>query len=394
MRKPSVLFVSYEFGPLVSGGIARVINGLSTALVGKVRFDIFLLQWNNAIGDFAGDLYHDGLERRCYFTRYIDTIRNLIRLNGYNIVHILHAGEHTYEVVKFLREEAIDVEIVFSLHSIMKHDRAIRKTSDKDLFHEEYLLKNSDHIHVLSETALNWAEDAYPRYRPASAFHIIPNAIACLPTPGPFAAQHNATSVLCISRWSHGKGLEYLLEAIPHVLAVMPNVHFILAGRKEASWEHDVARYVQRIDAMISDVSNNVEVHGWIDDIQKQALYERASVVVMPSEVEYFPYAILEPAAGGIPVISSRITGSQEILDEGDDCLMYDTEDVRQLAAHIVAVLGSGTLAERLARNAFRRVSTAYTWDRISNMYRDMYVRALGANWAVGTPVPESACLT
>lgn len=181
-----------------------------------------------------------------------------------------------------------------------------------------------------------------------------------------------------MSRWSHGKGLEYLLDAIPHVLEVMPGVRFILAGRKENSWENDVANYVKKIDDKIARLAEHVEVFGWIDDAQKALLCARANIVVMPSEVEYFPYGILEPAADGIPVVTSRITGSLDILEEGRDCLMYDTTDARQLAQHIVTVLGDQKLADWLAGNAYRRVACEYNWDKVSSMYRAMYLGVLG----------------
>jgi glycosyltransferase involved in cell wall biosynthesis len=238
----------------------------------------------------------------------------------------------------------------------MKHDQSIRKASEKDLFHEDFLLKNSDHVHLLSETARQWVAAAYPGFRPNGDFHIIPNAIRC--PAGRTRIAPRGRTVLCMSRWSHGKGLEYLLDAIPHVLAVMPDVRFVLAGRKESSWEYDVASYVKKIDEKIGRVADHVEVFGWIDDVQKDQLCARADVVVMPSEVEYFPYAILEPAAEGIPVVASRISGSREILEEGRDCLMYDTTDVLQLAEHIVTVLGNPDLADRLAAKAHARVST------------------------------------
>jgi glycosyltransferase involved in cell wall biosynthesis len=378
MIEPNILFVSYEFGTQISGGVARVINGLAASLPGKVKFDVFLLQWRMEISNFSGDLYLNGVVQRCYFTPYIETIRDLIRLNGYNVIHIMHAGEHTYEIVKCLHEEAVDVEIVFSLHSIMKHDQSIRKTSQKDLFHEEFLLKNSSHVHLLTETARHWVAGAYPDYVPPGGFHVIPNAIACQDKRRPIAPLYGTRTVLCMSRWSHGKGLEYLLDAIPHVLASMPGVRFVLAGRKETSWEHDGAAYVKMIDEKISRVAEHVDVFGWIDDAQKAQLFARADVVVMPSEVEYFPYGILEPAAESVPVISSRITGCSDILTEGRDCLMYEATDVGQLAQHIVTVLGNPKLADWLAGNAYRRVASKYTWDRVSSNYRDMYLRVLG----------------
>ena len=383
MVEPNVLFVSYEFGSQISGGVARVIDGLNLSLVGKVKFDIFVFRWSTEIDTFSGDLYRNGADVRSYDRPYIETIRNLIKLNNYNIVHILHAGEHTYEIVKCLREEATAVEIVFSLHSIMKHDQFIRRASDRDLFHEDFLLKNSDHIHLLSETAQQWVKAAYPECCPNRNFYIIPNAIHCPSYRKNILSQVGTRTVLCISRWSHGKGLEYLLDAIPYVLDVLPDVHFILAGRKERSWENDVGTYVKKIDEKIGYIRDKVDVLGWVNDAQRATLFGRADVVVMPSVVEYFPYAILEPAAEGVPIVSTRIAGVQEILEDGADCLMYEPTDVRQLAENIVTLLCNLELADRLAANAYKRVSTKYTWEKISSMYQDLYKRVLSADPAI-----------
>jgi glycosyltransferase involved in cell wall biosynthesis len=186
-------------------------------------------------------------------------------------------------------------------------------------------------------------------------------------------------TVLCISRWSHGKGLEYLLDAVPHIIAVLPDVRFILAGRKESSWENDVTSYVRKIDEKIAKMGDHVQVYGWVDDATRAMLCKQADVVVMPSVVEYFPYAILEPAAEGIPIVSSRIAGAQEILQEGIDCLMYDPMDVTKLAENILALLCNSELADRLAASAYNRVSNKYTWDKIRAMYCRLYEEVIAS---------------
>lgn len=378
MTDPNVLFVSYEYGPQVSGGVARVINGLSSALRGKLTFDVFLLQWRLALEDFSGDLFRSGLHQESFHTHYIATIKKLIQTRGYNVVHIMHSGEHTYALVKALNACGADVKIVFSSHSIAKHEQLIRNSSDRDLFHEDYLLKNSHHIHLLSETAKSWLLKAYPELAPAADFHIIPNAIDCQ------AAAERAGRpakpgkiVLCMSRWSHGKGLEYLLDAIPHVVRELPDVRFIIAGRKESSWENEVLAYVKKIDAKIEKLRAFIEVFGWITDAEKDVLFAKASVVVMPSEIEYFPYSVLEPAAEKVALVSSRISGAQEILVENRDCLMYETTDAVELAGKIVQLLRDPDMAAALAAHAFEQVASRYAWDRVSDMYCDLYTRVV-----------------
>lgn len=377
MIDPNVLFVSYEFGPQVSGGVARVINGLSGALLGKLRFDVFLLQWRLALDDFSGDLFRSGLHQESFHTHYIETVQKLIQTRGYNVVHIMHSGEHTYALVKALNECGADVKIVFSSHSIAKHEQLIRNSSDRDLFHEDYLLKNSHHIHLLSETAKSWLLNSYPEMAPLADFHIIPNAINCRAAEKVAKLGKPEKIVLCMSRWSHGKGIEYLLDAIPHVVRELPDARFIIAGRKESSWENDVLTYVKKIDAKIEKLSEFIQVLGWITDAEKDLLFAKASVVVMPSEIEYFPYSVLEPAAEKVALVSSRIAGAQEILVENRDCLMYETTDAVELAGKIIQLFRNPAMADALAEHAFENVSSRYTWNRVSDIYCDLYTQVV-----------------
>lgn len=377
MIDPNVLFVSYEFGPQVSGGVARVINGLAGALLGKLKFDVFLLQWRLALDDFSGNLFRSGLHQESFHTHYIETVQKLIQTRGYNVVHIMHSGEHTYALVKALNECGADVKIVFSSHSIAKHEQLIRNSSDRDLFHEDYLLKNSHHIHLLSETAKSWLLNSYPEMAPLADFHIIPNAINCRAAEKVAKLGKPEKIVLCMSRWSHGKGIEYLLDAIPHVVRELPDARFIIAGRKESSWENDVLTYVKKIDAKIEKLSEFIEVLGWITDAEKDRLFAKASVVVMPSEIEYFPYSVLEPAAEKVALVSSRIAGAQEILVENRDCLMYETTDAVELAGKIIQLFRDTAMADALAEHAFENVSSRYTWNRVSDIYCDLYTHVV-----------------
>lgn len=101
--------------------------------------------------------------------------------------------------------------------------------------------------------------DKYTEAIKAKPVVVIPNGIASarhIENPmefGSYRAQwrHRLQAdanlgVLCVSRWSHGKSLEFLLEAVPKVVEKLPNIRFAIAGRKEVSWKNDVRSYVQK----------------------------------------------------------------------------------------------------------------------------------------------------
>lgn len=97
----------------------------------------------------------------------------------------------------------------------------------------------------------------------------------------------------------------------------------------------------------------------------------------MPSEIEYFPYSVLEPAAEKVALVSSRIAGAQEILVENRDCLMYETTDAVELAGKIIQLFRDPAMADALAEHAFENVSSRYTWNRVSDIYCDLYTHVV-----------------
>lgn len=375
MDIPNVLFLTYEFDDLISGGIGRVINGLSIALTNKVKFDVFLFRWSDEIENFSGDLFTDGKTKESFQDDYRVRILNIITQNQYNIIHILHVGEHTYEVVKLLKETNVNVQIIYSAHSISKFEKNIRKNSDENLVHEEYIVHNSDHLHLLSDTGKKWMIESYPNTVTSKKFHVIPNAIEF---PQHMRTQEvDSKIILCMSRWSHGKGIEYLIAAVPDVLKIFPEAKFIIAGRKINSWEHDVHTYIKQLDTEIEKLSHAVSSIGWIDDEEKDKLIAQASVCVMPSELEYFPYAILEPVAAGLPVISSRIPSVQDMVVENKDCLMFEMANSSELAEKIIQLLSNPGAGHKFSRNAYKTISKKYTWERVSKEYANMYKQVL-----------------
>lgn len=375
MIEPKVLFLTYEYEDLISGGIGRVINGLAEVLFNMVAFDIFLFRWSNEIEDFSGDLFINGKIKESYYDDYKDRILKIIEQNKYNIIHILHVGEHTYEIVKRLKEMKFDVKIIYSTHSIAKFERNIRKNSESNLLHEEYIVNNSDHVHLLSETGKVWLLQSYPELAAAKTFHIIPNAIE-FPKRA-IRKKNESKTVLCMSRWSHGKGIEYLIAAVPQVLEACPEAKFIIAGRKINSWEHDVHDYIAFLDAGIEKLSHAISSIGWINDKEKDKLITESSVCVMPSELEYFPYAILEPVAAGLPVIASRIPSVQDMVTEDNDCLMFTSADSSELATKIIKILNDPDSGLLFAQSARKTISKKYTWKRVSKKYVEMYKKVI-----------------
>lgn len=391
-KQPSlkVLIITFEYKEQVTGGIGRVINGITPFMRTHMAFDVFLLEWRYLTSCISGRLYRNKKGRRFerkrkYFLWYLHVIRKLIEKEKYQVVHILHSSKYTRSLVAMVKNRFPEIRIVYSCHSIARYEREIRNNSPSELKSEEVLVDKADHIHLLNKVSASYFEQSYPGRKNTRAFSIIPNGIEESEYHAIDRDFYNSLSeqlnkrenivVLCISRWSHGKGIESILDAAPKIISQYPAVRFVLAGRKTISWEHEIGKYVSAIDKKIEAMKQHVVSFGWVNEIQRNTLFSLADISVMPSRLEYFPYSLLEPMICKVPVVSSKIPCAEEILSENEDCLFFHPENPDELAEKILKLVADKELRKNLAFNAYLKVKRNCDWKNVASGYVQMYHR-------------------
>ena len=76
-----------------------------------------------------------------------------------------------------------------------------------------------------------------------------------------------------------------------------------------------------------------IEILGYKSGKELENLIKNAKAVIIPSEwYENYPYSSLEAMAYGKPVIASRIGGIPEQVEDGITGLLFEPNNVRQLA--------------------------------------------------------------
>jgi glycosyltransferase involved in cell wall biosynthesis len=113
-----------------------------------------------------------------------------------------------------------------------------------------------------------------------------------------------------------------------------------------------------------------IRITGPVSQIEMPALYRAASVLVFPSVTEGFGLAVLEAAASGIPVITSRIAPFTEYLDDGDAawCNPYDIISISD------AILRALEPTQRHALIACgRQVAARHSWQLTAAAHLHVY---------------------
>lgn len=382
-----VLFISFEFGDHVLGGLGRVINGVTSALRQHVEVDVYLLYFNPRLLTISARLYRcnkhvQGELTETFPRQYVSSLINLIKREKYDMIHFFSVHWIIGKIIDRLTKERPEQKIVYSIHSLIKYEKGIRLNPSSFFRCEQKLIESARIIQVLNETSHDYFKSAYASLAADKPLHIIPNGVNAadfVKTDEVFAAKlrrrlkEDTFTVFCMSRWAHGKGLEYFVEAAGILLSRGRKVQFVLAGRKWISWEMKWYNYLWKIDRKVKKLGENIHVLGWLNSAQRNSLFRAADVFVMPSELEYFPYSVLEPAAAGIPLVASGLPCVREMLTDGEDALFFRPGDSRDLADKLEMLMDDPALMPYFAGNARERVLSEGDWDTIARQYVRMY---------------------
>jgi starch synthase len=145
------------------------------------------------------------------------------------------------------------------------------------------------------------------------------------------------------------KGGEVLLEAFASVRRSIPDARLVLVGTRPP-----IAPQA------------GVEVLGRVRDRARIAqLYRRAAVFCVPSLFDPFPLVLLEAMAFGVPAVTTRQSGTPEMMTDGATGLLVEPGDAEALAAALIESLTDVEAAEARAAAARRDLQRRFTWDAV-----------------------------
>lgn len=160
------------------------------------------------------------------------------------------------------------------------------------------------------------------------------------------------------------KGGTVLLDALELLRAERRGVRVTLAGPGELP---------DRARELVS--AGDVEWRGWLDEPAKRDALSRAPIVVLPSVSEGLPMALLEAMAHGSAVVTTRVGGMPDVIEDGREGLLVAPGDPRALADGIGALLADPARVGVLGAAARARaveLSPEALADRLEAIYREV----------------------
>jgi colanic acid/amylovoran biosynthesis glycosyltransferase len=185
--------------------------------------------------------------------------------------------------------------------------------------------------------------------------------------------------VLCVGRLVAGKGQALLIEA----LAQLPelDVTFVGEGPERAQLE--------RL-AHALGVRERVRFAGAIGQDALPGLYERADLFCLPTLAEGLGVVLLEAMAAGLPVVSTRVMGVPEVVDDGVTGLLVAPGRADTLAAALARLAGDPDLRARMGDAGRARVAREFDLSAAAERLEELFERTvLSKTTGLSPPAPS-----
>lgn len=216
---------------------------------------------------------------------------------------------------------------------------------------------------------------------PAERITVIPNGIdppdlepvvADLPALRTrFAAPHQRL-VLLVGRLVYEKGFHLALDALAPVTRRLGNVRFVVAGTGTA--ETELKRQARRLG-----LARHGSFLGWVGDDMLHSLYRVADLCIVPSIYEPFGLVALEAMASGCLCVVADTGGLREVVPgDGSVGLRFRSRDSAALRAVLEQVLSDDDARARVVAEA-REYVLQFDWTEVARrtlaVYGDLAAR-------------------
>jgi glycosyltransferase involved in cell wall biosynthesis len=174
---------------------------------------------------------------------------------------------------------------------------------------------------------------------------------------------NNVPLIGTVGRLSEEKGFRFLIEAIPWVLAEVPDAYFLIVGDgklQKSLWNQAAALGIEHRVIFAGSRLDVEEILSCLDLFVSSSLWEG------------LPTNILESMASGVPVVATDIPGTREVVRNGYNGWLTPPGDALLLARTILEALKDVNLRRQFAERA-RETAKSFSMDLVADKYERIF---------------------
>ncbi|WP_293791557.1 glycosyltransferase family 4 protein [uncultured Corynebacterium sp.] len=313
--------------------------------------------------------YNGSVARLSFGPRTKKHLKQWIRDNQFDLLHIHEPNSPSYSMMAMAVAEG---PIVATYHASASESKVLKMALP---FLRPYLERIHGGIAV-SEEARRWQVENL-----AGDPVLIPNGVetnvyrGAQPLAGLDSPGEHRPRLMFLGRFEEPrKGLQILLEAMPRIVAEVPQVELIIAGGG------DMDALVERVRDLglsatvgLGPSDAHVRVLGRVSDADKASALSASDVYVAPNTGgESFGIVLVEGMAAGAAVLASDIPAFEAVGQHGASARLFSNGSAADLADKAV-----GLLRDDAARNSLVAAGSTravdFDWQTVTDQVEQVY---------------------
>lgn len=384
---PRIMMLSWEYPPLLVGGLGRHVHALATTLARAghevtvvTRYTPGTLLEEYAEGvrvvrapDDPPDFEVADGNLLAWAVAFNHTLtRSALRATRSGRYDVVHAHDWLVAHAAMTVSDHLDVPLVATVHATEsgRHQGWLPEAHNRTIDDvERWLATGAARTIVCS---------AYMKREVGRLFGVKPDrtdvvfngvdALRWRARPRAVAAARaryagSGPLVSCAGRLVYEKGVQHLLSAVPELRDRFPGLRVVIAGD---------GPYRAELEELAAG-HPEVTFAGFLGGHELTALMGASDCYVVPSIYEPFGMVALEAAAAGTPVAAADTGGLAEIVEHGVTGVKFAPNDPAALAWAAGSVLADREYARALALRAHQRVHEDFNWPAIAARTVDVY---------------------
>ena len=275
------------------------------------------------------------------------------------------AGGHILALLRELR-----MPVVVTLHTILREPKA----DQRRVMHE--LVTLSTRLVVMAKRGRQMLQEIYQA--PPAKIDLIPHGIPDVGFVDPtyFKDQFGVEGrvvLLTFGLLSPNKGIEYVLNALPQILAEFPNVVYIVLGATHPNElrEHGEAyRLSLEILAKKNKIEKNIIFYNRFVELENlKEFIGAADLYITPylNEAQITSGTLAYTFGAGKAVVSTPYWHAAELLAE-DQGVLVPFGDAQAIAREVISLLGDDARRHAIRKNAYR-LGREMIWSNVAQLY-------------------------
>ena len=305
---------------------------------------------------------------------------DFLNIGNADIVSVQHefgiyggpAGSH---LLALLRE--LKMPVVTTLHTVLREPNADQRRVMQEL------IARSTRLVVMTERGRQMLQDIYQT--PPTKIDLIPHGIPDIPfvDPNYYKDQFGVEGRLVLLTFgllSPNKGIEHVLNALPHILAEFPDVVYIVLGAthpNELREQGEAYRLSLERLAKKNKVQKNVIFYNRFVGLEElKEFIGAADLYVTPylNEAQVTSGTLAYTFGAGKAVISTPYWHAAELLAD-DRGVLVPFGDAGAIAREVVSLLRDEPRRHAMRKNAYK-LGREMIWSNVARMYMSSFERA------------------